>query len=128
MDAVANARVEIGIDTGGTFTDVVCFRDGRPVGVTKISSTPSDPSVAILEAVAHLKREWDVSPAEIKRFGHGTTVATNALIERKGGRIGLLATQGFSDVIEIGRQMRRHLYEAPLAPESPVFLAPGRRR
>ena len=128
MDAVANAGVEIGIDTGGTFTDVVCFRDGRPVGVTKISSTPSDPSVAILEAVAHLKREWDVSPAEIKRFGHGTTVATNALIERKGGRIGLLATQGFSDVIEIGRQMRRHLYEAPLAPESPVFLAPGRRR
>ena len=128
MDAVANAGVEIGIDTGGTFTDVVCFRDGRPVGVTKISSTPSDPSVAILEAVAHLKREWDISPAEIKRFGHGTTVATNALIERKGGRIGLLATQGFSDVIEIGRQMRRHLYEAPLAPESPVFLAPGRRR
>lgn len=128
MDTVANSGIEVGIDTGGTFTDIVCFRNGLPVGVAKIPSTPSDPSVAILEAVAHLKREWGISPTEIERFGHGTTVATNALIERKGGCVGLLATEGFSDVIEIGRQMRRQLYEAPLAPESPVFLAPGRLR
>jgi len=128
MDAVANSRVEVGIDTGGTFTDIVCFRDGLPVGVAKIPSTPADPSIAIFEAVAYLEREWGILPAEIERFGHGTTAATNALIERKGGRVGLLATEGFSDVIEIGRQMRRQLYEAPLAPESPVFLAPGRMR
>ena len=128
MDAVTNSRIEVGIDTGGTFTDVVCFRDGRPVGVAKAPSTPSDPSAAILEAVAHLEREWNISPSDIVRFAHGTTVATNALIERKGGCVGLLATAGFSDVIEIGRQMRRQLYEVTLTAETPVFLAPGRRR
>ena len=125
---MTNSEIEVGIDTGGTFTDVVCFRDGRPVGVTKVPSTPSDPSIAILEAIDHLKRQWDISPSNIGRFAHGTTVATNALIERKGGCVGILATDGFSDVIEIGRQMRRRLYEATLTPETPVFLAPGRRR
>ena len=125
---MTNSEIEVGIDTGGTFTDVVCFRDGRPVGVTKVPSTPSDPSIAILEAIDHLKRQWDISPSDIGRFAHGTTVATNALIERKGGCVGILATDGFSDVIEIGRQMRRRLYEATLTPETPVFLAPGRRR
>jgi N-methylhydantoinase A len=128
MDAVTNPLVEVGIDTGGTFTDVVCFQDGRPVGVTKVPSTPLDPSIAILEAVAHLQREWGIAPSDIERFAHGTTVATNALIERKGGCVGLLATEGFSDVIEIGRQMRRQLYEVTLMAETPVFLAPGRRR
>lgn len=128
MDTMTNTNVEVGIDTGGTFTDVVCFRDGRPVGVTKIPSTPSDPSIAILQAVAHLEREWSISPAHIERFAHGTTVATNALIERKGGCVGLLATEGFSDVLEIGRQMRQQLYEVTLQVETPVFLAPGRRR
>ena len=128
MDAVTNSRIEVGIDTGGTFTDIVCFRDGRPVGVAKIPSTPSDPSVAILEAVAHLERQWNIPPSDVELFAHGTTVATNALIERKGGCVGLLATEGFSDVIEIGRQMRRHLYEVISTAETPVFLAPGRRR
>ncbi|MCH2327411.1 MAG: hypothetical protein MK294_09270, partial [Rhodospirillales bacterium] len=51
---MTNSEIEVGIDTGGTFTDVVCFRDGRPVGVTKVPSTPSDPSIAILEAIDHL--------------------------------------------------------------------------
>ena len=128
MDAVTQSLVEVGIDTGGTFTDVVCYRDGRSVGVTKVPSTPSDPSIAILEAVAHLGRAWDIGPSHIGQLAHGTTVATNALIERKGGCVGLLATEGFSDVIEIGRQMRRQLYEVTLTVETPVFLAPGRRR
>ena len=59
---------------------------------------------------------------------HGTTVATNAVLERKGARLGLLATEGFTDVLEIGRQSRRQIYQLILKPETPVFLAPGVRR
>ena len=74
---------EIGIDTGGTFTDVVCFQESASIRTTKIPSTPEDPSAAILKAIDHAKRSWDVSPKSVQHFGHGTTVATNAVIERK---------------------------------------------
>ncbi len=67
-------------------------------------------------------------PAEITRFAHGTTAATNAVLERKGARIGLITTEGFRDVLEIGRQMRHQMYDLVLRPETPVFLAPGRFR
>lgn len=119
---------EIGIDTGGTFTDVVCYRQGEPILTTKIPSTPEDPSRAIMGALAHARGEWSIDPKSINTFGHGTTVATNAVIERKGGAVGLLTTAGFTDVLEIGRQMRHKLYETLLMPETPVFLAPGYRR
>jgi N-methylhydantoinase A len=128
MVETGDEKIEVGIDTGGTFTDVICFRGGRVVGTAKVPSTPADPSVAILQAVEYLEREWQIEPVNIERLCHGTTVATNALIERKGGCVGLLATEGFSDVIEIGRQMRRELYEVTLKPQTPVFLAPGRYR
>ena len=128
MNAVTSSKVEVGIDTGGTFTDIVCFRNGILVGITKIPSTPSDPSLAIVEALAQMENDWGILPRDVERFCHGTTVTTNALIERKGGCVGLLATEGFTDVIEIGRQMRRQLYEIALEPQSPVFLAPSRRR
>ena len=59
---------------------------------------------------------------------HGTTAATNAVLERKGARIGLITTEGFRDVLEIGRQMRHQMYDLVLRPETPVFLAPGRYR
>src|SRR5690348_6325769 len=72
-----------------------------------------------------MKREWEVDAAAIARFVHGTTVATNAVLEKKGAKIGLLATAGFKDVLEIGRQMRRAMYQLALRPETPVFLAPG---
>ena len=75
-----------------------------------------------------MRREWRVSPDEIARFVHGTTVATNAVIEGKGARIGLITTAGFKDVLEIGRQMRHRMYDLVLKPETPVFLAPGALR
>ena len=75
-----------------------------------------------------MRREWQVSPGEIVRFVHGTTVATNAVIEAKGAKIGLLTTAGFKDVLEIGRQMRHSVYDLRLKPETPVFLAPGALR
>ena len=73
-------------------------------------------------------RDWAIVPADITRFVHGTTAATNAVLERKGARVGLITTEGFRDVLEIGRQMRHQMYDLVLKPETPVFLAPGRFR
>ena len=107
--------MQIGIDTGGTFTDFVIF-DGTNILTYKLPSTPSDPSQAILEGLGAIIGE-DPDSAEIV---HGTTVATNALLERKGARVVLITTKGFEDVIEIGRQNRADLYNVFLAPNKPL--------
>ena len=121
-------RGEIGVDIGGTFTDVVCRLEDGTVRIAKIPTSSGDPSRAVLAALDMARRDWGVSPARITRFVHGTTVATNAVLERKGARIGLITTEGFRDVLEIGRQMRHQMYDLVLKPETPVFLAPGRFR
>ena len=121
-------KQKIGVDVGGTFTDFSCqLSDGRRLGF-KIPSTPGDPSKAVIEGVVELIENHNVDPSEIDLFAHGTTVATNAVIERKGATVGLITTSGFRDVLEIGRQMRQQMYSVRLEPETPVFLAPGRRR
>ena len=119
---------EIAVDSGGTFTDVVCREAGVGIRTLKVPSTRRDPSEAVLDAVRILVDRHGVRPGEIDRFIHGTTVATNAVLERKGARIGLITTAGFRDVLEIGRQMRTQVYQSILQPETPVFLAPGRFR
>jgi N-methylhydantoinase A/oxoprolinase/acetone carboxylase beta subunit len=119
--------IEIGVDVGGTFTDVVCYASGTPVVVLKVPTTRQDPSRAILSALKQLA-EAGLETDRITRFTHGTTVATNAVLERRGPTIGLLTTRGFKDVLEIGRQMRQQMYDAILQPETPVFLAPGAMR
>ena len=96
--------IRIGIDTGGTFTDFVIFA-GRRILTLKLPSTPDDPSRAILQGLREFLDEDGASTVI-----HGTTVATNALLERKGARIALLTTRGFEDVLAIGRQTRRFLY------------------
>jgi N-methylhydantoinase A/oxoprolinase/acetone carboxylase beta subunit len=112
------AGVRIGVDTGGTFTDLVRFGpDG--VSVHKVRSTPDDPSRAIvagLEAVAPLGSGLDVV--------HGSTVATNAVLERRGARVALVATAGFEDVVRIGRQTRRALYDLRQEDRRPL-IEPG---
>jgi N-methylhydantoinase A/oxoprolinase/acetone carboxylase beta subunit len=124
----STGQFEIGVDIGGTFTDVVC-RDGTGVTrLVKIPTTRRNPSAGVKAAMDYMRREWKVSPDEIARFVHGTTVATNAVIEAKGAKIGLLTTAGFKDVLEIGRQMRHSVYDLRLKPETPVFLAPGALR
>src|SRR3978361_558910 len=115
---------EIGVDIGGTFTDVVCRLEDGSVRIAKIPTTGGDPSRAVLTALEMAQRDWGLDPADIMRFVHGTTVATNAVLERKGARIGLITTEGFRDVLEIGRQMRHQMYDLVLQPETPVFLAP----
>ena len=120
--------VGIGVDIGGTFTDVVALDDSGELHIAKVPSTRSDPSAAVRTVLKNLLPDWKIAPADVDRFVHGTTVATNAVLERKGARLGLLATEGFTDVIEIGRQNRRQIYQLILKPETPIFLAPGARR
>src|SRR4051812_29480444 len=115
----------IGVDIGGTFTDVVCLDAAGHMRLLKLPTTPRNPSTGAIEAVGILRGQWGVVPDAIARFVHGTTIATNAVLERKGARIGLITTSGFKDVLEIGRQMRRAMYDLVLRPETPVFLAPG---
>jgi N-methylhydantoinase A len=102
----------IGIDSGGTFTDVCLFEDATGmVAVWKVPSTPDDPSRAIARGTQEGVERVGASPADIAYFGHGTTVGTNALIQHRGVRTGLITTEGFRDLIEIGRQKRPDLYD-----------------
>ena len=105
---------EFGIDIGGTFTDVVCRAPDGSIRLTKVPTTRGDPSRAVLAALETARTEWRIPTDAITRFTHGTTVATNAVLERKGARIGLIATEGFGDVLEIGRQMRHQMYDLVL--------------
>jgi N-methylhydantoinase A len=102
----------IGIDVGGTFTDftLVDERHGR-VAFYKVPSTPHDPSEAIQNGIVGLMRERGIRADEVSHIGHGTTVATNLIIERKTAPCGLITTRGFRDVLEIGRQTRPNLYD-----------------
>jgi N-methylhydantoinase A/oxoprolinase/acetone carboxylase beta subunit len=124
----ASGQLCIGVDIGGTFTDVVVRGCGAPTRIMKIPSTRNDPSMAVLEALEQMEADWGLPPQRVMRFVHGTTIATNAVLERKGSRVGLITTRGFRDVIEIGRQMRHQMYDLALDPETPTFLAPGRLR
>ncbi|MEQ9640412.1 MAG: hydantoinase/oxoprolinase family protein [Alphaproteobacteria bacterium] len=118
----------IGVDIGGTFTDVVCLDDQGQLRQLKLSTTRANPSLGVAAALEQMEAVWQVAPADIRRFLHGTTVATNAVLERQGATVGLLTTAGFRDVLEIGRQSRRAMYDIKLRPETPVFLAPRRLR
>src|SRR5262245_60731924 len=115
---IRNRTIRIGIDTGGTFTDFVAD-DGTQLISFKSPSTPHNPAEAILSGIARILKDIEGSPIEII---HGTTVATNALLERKGANTSLITTEGFEDVIEIGRQARPEIYNlmvtrpAPLVP------------
>jgi N-methylhydantoinase A len=124
----AGHPVEIGVDIGGTFTDIVCREPHGAMRLMKVPTTRGDPSAAVLQSLAEMPERWGLSADAIGRFAHGTTVATNAVLERKGAKIGLITTQGFRDVLEIGRQLRTQVYRIVLEPETPVFLAPGRYR
>jgi N-methylhydantoinase A len=103
----------VGVDSGGTFTDIcIADADTGAIRVWKVPSTPDDPSRAIAGGVLEgLSETGAGKPQEVVYFGHGTTVATNALIQHRGAPTGLITTQGFRDLLEIGRQRRPHLYD-----------------
>ena len=117
---IVGPRTIVGIDVGGTFTDIAILEDGR-LSVHKLPSTPADPSLGITQGIG----ETNVNIANTD-FIHGSTVATNALLEGKGGRTALVTTLGFEDVLEIGRQNRADLYD--LSMERPAPLSPWQLR
>src|ERR1035438_9564435 len=123
-----NQRLIIAIDTGGTFTDCVYRADGK-LEVLKLPSTPENPAAAILEAIEKIVQRVGANSIEVR---HGTTVATNALLERKGARVAFVTTAGFEDTLAIGRQARPSLYDwndhrpIPLAAEDLCFGVPER--
>ena len=109
--------IRLGVDTGGTFTDLVRL-DARGLSVHKVRSTPEDPARAILLGIAELMGDDPVS-----EIVHGSTVATNAVLERKGARVALVTTKGFEDVLAIGRQTRSELYNFMVRAKRPMIEA-----
>src|SRR6266511_4723573 len=117
-------RARAGVDTGGTFTDFV-FEAQGDLRIFKLASTPDDPSRAIIEGLRRIAAETGARLSEIEVV-HGTTVGTNALLQRRGARTALVTTAGFEDVIEIGRQARPELYN--LNAVKPPPLVPSELR
>jgi N-methylhydantoinase A len=119
--------LRIGFDVGGTFTDFTLLNEKNgELHFFKVPSTPADPSEAIEAGLRGLFAEFDIKPSDIAFVGHGTTVATNMVIERRGVPTGLITTKGFRDVLEIGRQTRPQLYDYSVV--NPPPLVPRARR
>jgi N-methylhydantoinase A len=112
----------IGVDIGGTFTDVVLWNvAGDETRQTKLLTTPDDPSRAVIDGIKQILCDANILPQDVEAVIHGTTLVANALIERKGVKTGLITTKGFRDVLEIGREWRYDLFD--LAIEMPPPLA-----
>src|SRR5215469_214412 len=125
--------MRIAVDTGGTFTDCVFVRDGK-LQIIKVASQREHPEVAIGEALAAALRDLERASRAAAKLARpptldlvcGTTVGTNALLERRGGRIALITTAGFEDVLEIGRQARPKLYDFFVDKPEPLVPASAR--
>jgi N-methylhydantoinase A len=115
----------LGVDVGGTFTDAVVAVEGRLV-TAKAPTTPTDQSEGVLAAVSAAQERAGAPAQEVQAFAHGTTVATNALLEGRGARTALVATAGFEDLVELGRQARADLYRLCVA-HPPPLVPPERR-
>ena len=117
----------LGVDIGGTFTDFALFDEGGSrIAVHKVLTTPADPSVAVLEGAADLLERESVPMSAVDSIAHGTTLVTNAVIERRGARTGMLVTAGFRDLLDIGFEQRYDLFDLRLTWPDP--LVPRRQR
>ena len=115
------ARARIGIDVGGTFTDLVLVDESGAPTFHKLPSTPKTPHVAPIDGIAQLLKIAKVAPADVDFVGLGTTVATNMLLERKGAPTGLITTEGFRDLLEIARQKRPLVFDPFTAKPKPLI-------
>jgi N-methylhydantoinase A len=112
----------MGIDIGGTFTDFAMIDDSSGAAtLEKLLTTPEDPSVAVLEGVRKLLASGNVPAAELRSIVHGSTLVTNAVIERKGTPTGMLVTKGFRDVLDIALERRYDLYDLRLRFPEPII-------
>ncbi len=117
---MASHSVRLGVDIGGTFTDVVLEKNGQ-LHSTKVLTTYAAPETAIIEGMHHVCALAGITPAEIEQIIHGTTLATNALIERRGAKTALITTQGFRDVIEMRTESRFEQYDLNLQLPEPLL-------
>jgi N-methylhydantoinase A len=124
-----SGSTRIGVDVGGTFTDLLLHDPDRGLTHTgKLPTTPHAPHEAITAGISRLLAETDTRPADVAGIVHGTTLVTNTLLERTGAVVGLLATAGFSDSLEMGRETRfdtTDLHARPAAPLVPRHLRRG---
>jgi N-methylhydantoinase A len=120
---MAGGRYRAGVDIGGTFTDLLLLdeQSGEMI-IGKVLTTPGDPSAAVIQGLQALLAERQLEPATVSATIHGTTLITNAIIERKGAKTGLITTRGFRDALEIGREKRYDIYDIFL--ENPPPLVP----
>ena len=120
-------RYRLGVDVGGTFTDFYLLDEASNREYTlKVSSTPDDPSRAIVTGVNTLLQRHGIRPQEVAYLSHGTTVATNTILQHAGARVGMVTTAGFRDLLEIARQKRPSVYD--LFADKPLVLVPRRLR
>jgi N-methylhydantoinase A len=115
----------LGVDVGGTFTDAVLLADGA-VHTAKVPTTPREESAGVMDAVEAVLRRAGADSSSVDVFAHGMTVGTNALLEERGARTALIATRGFADLLEIGRQDRPRLYRL-CAPKPKPLVGPELR-
>lgn len=113
----------VGVDIGGTFTDIFLLSEaGDKVAIGKVLTTPRNPAKAVVDGLQALLHEQQIAPEAVTHLVHGTTLITNAIIERKGAKTGLITTKGFRDALEIGRERRYDIYDISL--ENPAPLVP----
>ncbi len=117
------SQMLLGVDVGGTFTDAVLVDADGAVHTAKVPTTPADQAAGVLDALHAVLARAGAAPEDVSGFAHGMTVATNALLEGRAARTALIATAGFTDVIELGRQARPHLYRLCEAPPAPLVGA-----
>ena len=118
--AVNNRGYRLGVDVGGTFTDVVLMGPGGRLAVKKVSSTPGSYDEGILTGIRQVLEETGVPPQDIYEVCHSTTAATNAVLERQGAKVGLITTKGFRDVLEVRRLRTPSLYDLFYTPPDPL--------
>src|SRR5215475_4410187 len=124
----SSAPLSLGIDIGGTFTDLVILDPvSGEAAVWKESTTPDDPSRGAMLGLENLLRQSGIAPQRVGRVVHATTLLTNALIERKGAPTGLITTAGFADILEIGRERKYELYDVFVEMPPPLVPRPWRR-
>ncbi len=116
----SGGRLELGVDIGGTFTDVVLFGPRADVRTTKVLTTPQHPGQGVVEGVRKLLAQAGVEARDVARLVHATTLATNAIVERKGARTALLTTRGFRDVLETRNELRYDLYDVMIQLPPPL--------
>ena len=119
----------VGVDIGGTFTDVVCIDlDGHDIYFTKVITDHKNITGSIISGVQKIIGLMEIGPDRIERIVIGTTIATNVVVQRAGAKMSVFTTEGFEDVLEIGRLKRRSMYDLNIDVQTPVFLSPKRYR